>query len=245
MVKVTHFDKAAHANNGKRQRDQPGRKIDDLPNAAALARRPSPDDGLRAGMPASDTTPTEQNKVLALMRELEQVKSQLESANKRVLELETVADEDPLVPLLNRRGFVRELSRAIAYSRRYKTELSLIYLDLNLFKIINDDFGHAAGDDALRHVAGILTDNVRESDIVGRLGGDEFAIVLVKAGLGAAEVKAAQLEDAVSAAPIVLGAEAVSLGITAGAAAVLHEDNAEQALQRADEAMFARKFSDR
>jgi len=69
---------------------------------------------------------------------------------------------------------VRQLTRTIAFSHRYGVPASVVYFDVNNMKLINDEHGHPAGDAALCHIAGVLRENTRSSDIVGRLGGDEF-----------------------------------------------------------------------
>lgn len=194
-----------------------------------------------SAIPRNEMTPTVQSTVQQLIDELEQVRLELNEAQQRVAELETVADEDPLVPVLNRRGFYRELERAISFSRRYGTELSLIYIDMDDFKKINDTYGHAVGDEALRVVAKLLSDNVRRSDIVGRLGGDEFAIVMQHAGLDVSMRKAAQLEDAAAAIDLRAGGSKIRLGLSAGASNVIDGDTPEDAMTRADAAMFERK----
>ena len=97
--------------------------------------------------------------------------------------------------MLNRRAFVRELTRYIAFTGRYNTPASLIYFDLNHLKQTNDTYGHAAGDAVLTHFAKVLLSHVRESDCVGRLGGDEFAMLLSHANQDQALKKADALAD--------------------------------------------------
>ena len=109
----------------------------------------------------------------------------------RLEEVEKAADQDQLLPLLNRRAFVRELTRYIAFTDRYDTPASLIYFDLNGFKQINDTHGHAGGDAVLTHFAdSACWHNVRDSDCVGRLGGDEFGVLLTHANQDQAQKKA-------------------------------------------------------
>ena len=91
---------------------------------------------------------------------------------------------------------MRELTRYIAFSGRYNTPAALIYFDMNHLKKINDNFGHAAGDTALRHFAETLLSHVRDSDCVGRLGGDEFGVLLTHADQEQALKKADVLADA-------------------------------------------------
>src|SRR5712675_1301099 len=109
---------------------------------------------------------------------IRRLKTQLARALTRVEELQASADTDFLLDIPNRRGFERELSRAIAYIKRYDASGALIVLDVDRLKPINDEFGHAAGDRVLKAVAAVLLRNVSSSDEVGRLGGDEFALIL-------------------------------------------------------------------
>ncbi len=193
-----------------------------------------------ADIPSSERTPQVESTVMRLMRELDRLKDELLAAHERVRRLESIADEDPLVPVLNRRGFLRELERALAYAKRYGGPVSLVFLDIDRFKDVNDRHGHAAGDAVLRHVAELLLDNVRKSDIVGRLGGDEFALVLHRAGAGQAAHKAEQLM-ALAAASIPYEGRLVPVGLSAGVAELAGDDTAASALARADAAMYERK----
>jgi len=97
---------------------------------------------------------------------------------ERIAQLEKLAMTDELTGLLNRRGFETELQRTLALASRYEEPGLLVYVDLDGFKLVNDTYGHAAGDAVLRRVSRMLTDNLRCTDFVGRLGGDEFAVLL-------------------------------------------------------------------
>ena len=99
--------------------------------------------------------------------------------------LRTQADTDDLTGLLNRRGFNRRLEALLHRPRRPRPPLSLVELDLDHFKLINDHHGHLAGDAALIAVAGALMRSVRQDELVARLGGEEFAIILPNAGVAA------------------------------------------------------------
>lgn len=179
--------------------------------------------------------------VLRLMQEVETLRLELRAMGQRLAEAERLADHDVLTPLLNRRAFVRELQRAIALTRRHKTPASVIYFDLDGFKLINDRYGHAAGDAALVAVADRLTAEVRQADVVGRIGGDEFAVLLQHADLQAAGAKAVALAKAVSGAPIVFGDREFAVTVTFGVRQVGAVDSAEEALSEADAAMYLRK----
>lgn len=218
----------------------PGARPQALGGGTRRLRDPAPVRSL-ADIPSDELTPRVESAVMRLMRELDRLKDELVAAQERAKLLETMADEDPLVPLLNRRGFLRELERALAYRRRYGGPASLVFIDLDRFKAVNDTHGHAAGDAVLKHVAGVLLANVRKSDLVGRIGGDEFAIVLQRADEAAASRKADQLAAIVAASPVRHGGIEIPVRVSAGVAEITASDTAGELLCRADAAMYARK----
>jgi diguanylate cyclase (GGDEF)-like protein len=101
----------------------------------------------------------------------------LAGARGRLMDQEQLASSDPLTGLLNKRAFSTFAGRELARARRYHHPVSIAFVDLDGFKQVNDQMGHATGDLVLQAVAGILRQNTRRTDIVGRLGGDEFALV--------------------------------------------------------------------
>jgi diguanylate cyclase (GGDEF)-like protein/PAS domain S-box-containing protein len=107
--------------------------------------------------------------------------------------LSHLADHDSLSGLFNRRRFERELSRQVAFTERYGTEATVLMLDLDNFKYVNDTLGHATGDELLVRISTALVDRLRETDIIARLGGDEFAIILPETDVAAAERVAGNL----------------------------------------------------
>jgi diguanylate cyclase (GGDEF)-like protein len=177
----------------------------------------------------------------ALRSEVDRLAAELTEMRAHALVLESLAQEDSLTGLLNRRGFFRDLARAVAYRERYGTSIALLLADLDAFKPINDQHGHDIGDKALVHVATLLRNNVRASDSVGRLGGDEFAVLLWQADETAARQKAAALETMIGLSPLVAGSLTLTIGSSIGATMLLSADSAEEALTRADHAMYARK----
>lgn len=111
------------------------------------------------------------------------------SALKKALEHEKeLARTDPLTGVANRRYFITLADMEINRARRYKHSFTVVYIDLDNFKTVNDHFGHSTGDALLRSVAHTIRNNIRATDIVGRLGGDEFAILLPEIGPEPAEV---------------------------------------------------------
>lgn len=156
-----------------------------------------------------------------------------------------LADRDTLCPVFNRRAFEREVTREISLSERYGTPLCLIFIDLDRFKQINDQFGHATGDKVIQHVAQTLIENVRQSDIVGRLGGDEFGIALTHAEFEDAHAKAQSLESIIGSLTVRdaenVDLESVQLGASCGTVLWQRGRTAAALIAEADETMFRRK----
>ncbi len=99
---------------------------------------------------------------------------------RRIAHLERLVNTDELTGILNRRGFQAELRRVLADAGRYGANGVLVCMDIDGFKLVNDTYGHAAGDEVLKKVACILQENTRRTDYIGRLGGDEFAVLLTR-----------------------------------------------------------------
>ena len=178
----------------------------------------------------------------ALLRvEVERLKVELAAAQVRIAELERCADVDPLLDVLNRRGFERELTRSLAYVKRYGTPAALVYLDLDGFKAINDQHGHAAGDRLLKAVADELTAHVRASDVVARLGGDEFGVLMWNVSGPQAAVRARELENRVEWLSLAQGPARLGVGASAGVVPLSPQLDAGAVIEAADQAMYARK----
>ncbi len=195
------------------------------------------------GIPANELTPKVRDAIMTLMAEVDRMRGEVDEQRTRIAYLERLADQDSLTPVVNRRAFVRELSRFVSYGERYGSPSSVIYFDLNGLKGINDTHGHAAGDAALQRVAEILTEKVRESDFVGRLGGDEFGVLLAHADEAAATEKALQRVDAIENTTIDWNGTAIPLTVAFGAYTFTGGENANEALAEADKKMYAQKNS--
>jgi len=157
---------------------------------------------------------------------------------------------DPLTGCLNRRGFDQAMIREIARATRSGGEFSLLAVDLDHFKHVNDTYGHLAGDDVLRAVGSLLVKSGRAGDVVARVGGEEFAILLADTGLPGAQLFANRLCDLIRRHGFVIGnnddrvAITTSIGVAVGAPRGV-PDFAELLWSRADDALYAAKRNGR
>jgi len=177
----------------------------------------------------------------SLLAEIERLKREVAVARARIGELEARADIDPMLDILNRRGFERELKRAIAYVKRYGTQAALMFIDLDSFKAVNDRHGHGTGDALLKAVTRELVARVRASDVVGRLGGDEFGVVIWWVDEADALAKARQLEGLIARVSVIHGQAQVQVGASVGATPLLADATPAEIIAAADQAMYARK----
>ncbi|USG62896.1 GGDEF domain-containing protein [Sneathiella marina] len=196
------------------------------------------------GIPEEELTPRVRDAIMSLMAEVDNLRQSLGQVNRRLNDTEQLADQDPLLPIYNRRAFVRELTRVQASVERYKTEASLVYIDLNKFKAINDNLGHEAGDAVLSQVAKRLVESVRDTDIVGRLGGDEFGLILSRTDVESARILINRIPVLFQQQPIVWNDETLTVGLSSGVVPIQSGSNAEQALNAADAAMYENKKAD-
>lgn len=163
--------------------------------------------------------------------------------------LERLGTRDALTGIANRRALAAELEHAIRHARRYGDGVSVLYLDLDGFKAVNDLHGHAAGDAVLVEVAARLTALLRPTDLAARVGGDEFCVLVSCLEGDATDESVALAEAAIAAlgAPYDIGAAIgvsgleVSCGSSVGVAVLGKGESAETILSRADEAMYAAK----
>jgi diguanylate cyclase (GGDEF)-like protein len=197
------------------------------------------------GIPEAEFTPKVRDAIMGLMNEVDSLRRELTQTRARLELVEKTADQDGMLPLFNRRAFVRELTRYIAFTGRYNTPASLIYFDLNHLKKTNDTHGHAAGDAVLSHFADVLLAHTRDSDCVGRLGGDEFGVLLSHANQEQALKKADVLAAALDASPTSWNGHAIPISFAYGAFDLKSGDNPDIAMARADQAMYAQKKSQR
>ncbi|HEU4976572.1 MAG TPA: GGDEF domain-containing protein [Baekduia sp.] len=157
--------------------------------------------------------------------------------------LRELAARDPLTGALNRRAFAEAIDAAVARVRRGEQPCAVAVLDIDRFKSINDRFGHAEGDRALRHLTTVVTERTRGADVVGRMGGEEFAVLLHSADAAGA----ARFGEDVRTALAALGDDpATSFTVSIGVAALDDGDGtAESMLLAADRALYTAKDTGR
>lgn len=166
--------------------------------------------------------------------------AELEAAN-RALDLQ--ARTDALTGLLNRRGFTTQIEFAVALATRSGRPMSLVTVDVDYFKKVNDTFGHDAGDEVLRRLAQVLEQRVRACDIIGRLGGEEFAVILPDTDSVGARTLAQAIVDSVAAQEMPLvGRITVSAGVASFRA---QHDSSRALLRRSDAALYEAKAQGR
>ena len=128
-----------------------------------------------------------------LTEEVCRLRAQVAELEARVEQLDQLAHQDSLINLPNRRGFMRALERFVDRCKRYDEPSAMLFVDLDGLKMINDTFGHKAGDQALIQVAELLVGGVRRSDVVARIGGDEFGILLAHSDEDSAQETASRV----------------------------------------------------
>jgi diguanylate cyclase (GGDEF)-like protein/PAS domain S-box-containing protein len=167
--------------------------------------------------------------------ELARKQEELEAANRRLAEL---ASTDPLTGLRNRRCFECSLESEYARSTRYKGDLSLVLIDVDHFKEFNDEFGHLAGDAALKEIGEVIERTLRSGDTAARYGGEEFAVLLPNTCMEGALVFANRLRAAIESAHWPIKPVTASFGV-ATLTPSLH--SAQELFQAADEALYDSK----
>lgn len=160
--------------------------------------------------------------------------------------LETLAYTDPLTNLLNRRGFSTRYADELMRAQRYGDVFSVILIDLDLFKKVNDQYGHESGDRVLVSVADLLLKDTRETDFCGRFGGEEFILLLPNTSLVEATVYARRLCQHIGDNNVRLqNGSLVTITASAGVTEWLSEDKGEATIRRADQALYHAKNNGR
>lgn len=193
------------------------------------------------GIPEAELTPKVREAILLLMQEVDNLRRSMDDMSKRLAATETLADQDALLPIYNRRAFVRELTRLQASVERYNSEATLVYIDLDDFKAVNDTYGHSAGDYVLTEFAERLVGSVRETDIVGRLGGDEFGIILSHTNREAANILTSRLSKELKDKPILWNNTRLEVGMSCGIVNIEQGRDVQDTMDLADSEMYLQK----
>lgn len=152
---------------------------------------------------------------------------------------------DPLTGLFNRLGWSELGQREVARSRRCKHSLSVLMIDIDHFKRINDTYGHATGDEVLRQLATLIRANVREIDIVGRYGGEEFIVFLPETEIGKAALVGRKLRQLVEETSILVKLQPIHITVSVGVAELEPLTTLERLIEMADKVMYSAKESGR
>jgi two-component system cell cycle response regulator len=193
-------------------------------------------DVLREDAPAAE--------VVARVRAARRAQEMQEQLLTREHDLEAMAYYDELTGVANRRFVLRQLHALLSRARRHDQSLSVVLLDADRFKSLNDRHGHGAGDDVLRGLADRLRTRVREEDVVARFGGEEFLVVLPDTGPDGAATAAEDLRAAVAAEPFPVGRFALPLTVSVGWA-TWRGESLERLVARADRGLYAAKEAGR
>jgi diguanylate cyclase (GGDEF)-like protein/PAS domain S-box-containing protein len=158
-------------------------------------------------------------------------------------EVRELATRDPLTGLYNRRHFFELGEAEFARARRYQLSLSVLVLDIDCFKQVNDIYGHMAGDEVLQTVANVCRESLREVDVVGRYGGDEFVILMPETDLAGVQHGAQRLCEQIADAPVNVDGDTLSVTVSMGVASIdgEYDIKLEKLVDRADRALLVAK----
>lgn len=161
---------------------------------------------------------------------------------EREFTLHRMAMTDTLTGLPNRRYFLDRLEQELSHFHRHQKVVALAMIDIDHFKLVNDRYGHVVGDAVLCHLAGLLQQNLRKTDLAGRLGGEEFAILLPESNLEGGRTHAERLRERVASTPCVYENIEVHYTVSIGVTVLSEQDtNSTQALARADIRLYSAK----
>lgn len=187
-----------------------------------------------------DVDPRDQ-KIRDMRRELDALRRENRVLKIAVAELERVSERDTLTPLYNRRYFITALHQRIARVARDNDCATLVYIDINQLKAINERYGHAAGDFALIEIAQRLTSAIRAGDIAARIGGDEFGLILDHMSAEDAKGQAARFSRLLSDVPVVFDGQAMAVSACFGIATLEGDMTESDVLAAADRDMHRAK----
>ena len=207
------------------------------PQAVAGALRRGAQDVVRLPLDAAE--------LAARVQSAERTKVLQEELNHQSKRLESLIFGDELTGLVNRRFLLTQLAALVSGARRHDRPLSIVMLDIDHFKSINDNHGHAAGDKVLAGVATTMRDRLRTEDWVGRLGGEEFLALLPDVDADGAAVVADELRHSIEAIGVRHQDQVIRVTASVGWARLEGDEGYEELLRRADDALYAAKRAGR
>jgi diguanylate cyclase (GGDEF)-like protein len=163
----------------------------------------------------------------------------------QLTQLKILAEEDALTGTFNRRAFMSALERSCALAQMTQRPLSILVMDVDHFKSINDQYGHNAGDEALKKISTILTACLRRDDVLGRIGGEEFAIFLPDTDHPAALGIAERIRTAICASPLSFDGMSMACSVSIGVSVLNASASLDEALRKGDQAMYLAKSKGR
>ncbi len=178
------------------------------------------------------------DELLQARHSLDEIRSELEESRK-------LLNEDVLTGALNRRGMDLVLIREINRGKASGGKLTVAMVDLDHFKLVNDTYGHTAGDQALQHFAVVARSVLRESDSLVRYGGEEFLLILPDSAISGAEFVLNRMRQMVRNSPLNFENQRIELACSAGLAQLKSDENAHSLVMRADQALYAAKQAGR
>ncbi|WP_445492047.1 sensor domain-containing diguanylate cyclase [Rhodopseudomonas sp. RCAM05734] len=159
-----------------------------------------------------------------------------------ISKLRRLADTDFLTDLMNRRAFLAAADDAMAFSLRYRRSMAVLMIDIDHFKQINDRHGHAAGDGAIKHIAGIIVGNIKATDRAARFGGEEFMVLLREVDEGDARIVADRIRRMIEQTAVGEGATRISATVSIGIALLADNDrDVQDIIERADQGLYQAK----
>jgi diguanylate cyclase len=182
---------------------------------------------------------------LKLTEQLSQMEQETQELQVMLQENRTKLLYDALTGVYSRMAYDERIQQELARWTRYETPFSYVILDIDFFKRINDNYGHNAGDKALKIVAQLMTTYVRQSDYVFRIGGEEFVLLLTNTAQDNANKLVEKMRAGIAASSFHFKGEPVTLTLSAGITETRKGDNVESIYERADKALYKAKHSGR
>lgn len=218
-----------------------------LTSATRLLNSPSSEQGMQS-LIATLLTETQNMREASsnLRSELNDANQKIDKMNQEFHRIRHESLTDPLTGLKNRRAFDRDIAKTLAAAKVAQEPLSLLLVDIDHFKSVNDTHGHMLGDGVIKRIAQWLTETVRGNDVVARFGGEEFVLILPKTDLQGATSVAENVRNNISKHTLRHGKKLIGkITVSIGAAQAQHDETADDLIDRADQALYQAKRNGR